>query len=336
MNQFGKGMKLFNYPHPVKNITKNNSSCIYNNDILNLDLKEILFFKILKVHKSNTVDCIVSTNNNIYCFSICFQEQKSQIFGSFKCSDVFTKSKKYLFSTLSNILVVSSNNYIEVINPVRQNKNKLFHQGLFKIKCICSSYPYLIACKSDTSINVFRIDLNNSTLFSILTYQKLRCCALSLSFDIVVVGGKGRELFLISLSQKVITNVVKIKGTRANKVIVTSSWGFIIVYETEIREKQEFYLIEVFTINGSLINCIEVPFQVENWFTWSSFDDFDYLVLATKDNQIFSCEVFYLNFHLITSIHNEDIIGIEYDPTLKIIIIPTKSCKIIMLPYVFE
>ncbi|KAK8894088.1 hypothetical protein M9Y10_022520 [Tritrichomonas musculus] len=76
------------------------------------------------------------------------------------------------------------------------------------------------------------------------------------------------------------------------KVLITPSWGFIVVYCSEISVGRLKHSLLVFSLNGSFVKHCKIDGPVDYWSSWSSRSGFDYLIYTNETGHVFSTEVF--------------------------------------------
>jgi hypothetical protein len=117
------------------------------------------------------------------------------------------------------------------------------------------------------------------------------CSAISASFKIVACGTSSGQFVITSLFDGRNVNVVDLGGVRALKILITSVWGFVIVYGiSEVGDK----CVLVHDVNGRLIRRVAISFALECWSCYASPDGFDYLTIASEDRKVYHTEAFYV------------------------------------------
>ena len=76
------------------------------------------------------------------------------------------------------------------------------------------------------------------------------------------------------------------------KVLITPSWGFIVVYCNEISVGRLKHSILVFTLNGIFVKQCKIEGPVDYWSSWSTKNGFDYLIYTNETGHVFLTEVF--------------------------------------------
>lgn len=116
------------------------------------------------------------------------------------------------------------------------------------------------------------------------------------------------------------------------KVLITPSWGFIVVYCTEVFAGLLKNIIMVFSINGMFIRCCEIPSKIVFWTSWSSAEGFDYLVYSTDTGFVYLTQVF--KAHKSREIYHSkaSIISAVVSRDRKILSILMNDGKIALIP----
>jgi hypothetical protein len=238
---------------------------------------------------------------------------------------------KTRLTDVKSVIAVSKHEICAVLkngNLVRMGINEISKSSAGMVTSLSGKCEYVCVGRSDTSIAIYK------ELKIVQTFPSFRneivCSAVSAAFDLAVVGARESTLFLISLSHRSITRVICLEKCNPVSVMVTQSWGFVIVHKREIESNEEF--IDLFTVNGDLIRTVKIGFQIDCWSTWKSFDGFDYLIIAPKSGRLRVCEVFWLVFHLLPQSTN-GARAVFYCPVLEVIFFNQLDGQIMMIPY---
>ena len=165
-------------------------------------------------------------------------------------------------------------------------------------------------------------------------------CAVSSVFNIVVGGTKDSALIFCSTVTYSPIKVINLEHNDTTeivpkKILVTPSWGFIVVYCDEIASGVMKHLALVYTINGEFMHQTELPFAIDFWYCWKSNRDFDYIVYASDSGQLYFSEVYHLDKGG-TPIHNYRcrVVAAQASPDASTLIVVTKCGQVTALPLV--
>jgi hypothetical protein len=155
----------------------------------------------------------------------------------------------------------------------------------------------------------------------------IRCCAISRAFKMAVCGTVANHIVVVSLfsGEKVCAGDI---GLKPNAVVVTEGWGFIVVRAAD-EQKTEFLV--VLDVNGRLIRKVQVPAPICTWSAWRSRDGFDYLLVATKQGDVFNVEAFYCQFGEPICRTPGGVIALAYFEPLKTAFVVTAKTNAIFI-----
>jgi hypothetical protein len=97
-----------------------------------------------------------------------------------------------------------------------------------------------------------------------------------------------------SLNKGFVTNVVPLEERRPIMMIITKSWGFVIVCLRVVSESGVEYSLALFTVNGQLVRDVKIPARIVAWSCFVSDKGFDYMAIALETGPCFVFEAFYL------------------------------------------
>jgi hypothetical protein len=194
----------------------------------------------------------------------------------------------------SNLFLIDGHhNYVTLLDPTTGSSQEL-HVHDSDILCLASSEQWLAAAGRDAIVTLF-IQSNPSS--SIPLYRdQIVCVSVSSTFQLVASGTRDGFLILSSLNRASTVRVVDLSGCRPYALLITESWGFVVVCMTRLNAGAIEHVMAVFSVNGELIRSRQIPRAVTAWTSWSDADGFDRIVFATEKGKIASCEAFWLDF----------------------------------------
>lgn len=229
---------------------------------------------------------------------------------------------------------------------------------LSSISCAASDGIWLAAGRDNASISIV------CNLRSVATIQLYRssvsACAVSETFNVLACGTVDGALVLYTKNAERIVKVVDISRCVQNpsksgggegtfcekktvaasvvpkKIIVTPSWGFIVVFCNEIDLGALKRFICVFTINGEFVRKVDISFDIDFWTCWSSYSGFDYIVFASDSGHVYVNEVFYMN-NVSQSLFNcrDRIVASYFSKQTSTLVLATSGGKVLFFPIVF-
>jgi hypothetical protein len=152
----------------------------------------------------------------------------------------------------------------------------------------------------------------------------VRCCAIKIAFQLAVCGSRDGCLVFCSINRGMVTRTVSLNDNRPNLLLITHSWGFVCVCMTKLFEGELSHIIALYTVNGDLIREIKIEKEVITWST-AQHDGIDYIALALDDGRCYCFEAFYLVLGEPCYSSSIKLVGIAYDPHLKVVAIVDKQ-----------
>jgi WD40 repeat protein len=196
----------------------------------------------------------------------------------------------------SHILIIgSANGQMFVMDFLTHDQSKFFpHIG--RINCIATDNRYMVTGGADTSTNIHSAELPYVREFAVPSYSgeviSVDVCS---EFAAVVSGTRDGSVLIFSLTSRTVVHVLKLNGKTPERIMISRKWGFIVVYETEIKSGVLLRYIEVFTINGVFVRKKQISFDISLWCTFTTKKGFDFMVLADTKGSLYVFEVFYVN-----------------------------------------
>lgn len=202
------------------------------------------------------------------------------------------------------------------------------------ITALVADTTMFATANSDGLVYVYK-QLNKPSI-SIHTFtDRIRSIAINKDFHILVIASNNSTLLYVSLSSGQVVKVFELPG-KANDVIITPKWGFVLVYLSNIIDGILHHYIHLYSINGDLINSIEVKRKVKYWTSFSSPSDFDFIVIVDDDDEIYLFEAFYLDINQKLYKVSSRVITIEYIYVLSTLCVMCEDGKLLLLPFVLD
>jgi hypothetical protein len=195
-----------------------------------------------------------------------------------------------------------------------------------KVKAVSSTTPIVdiassthwTAAVTETGLTIMLFE-DDHYLFPIQEYQGLAtCCAISDIFHLLVIGTKDGSLVLHNLPSAATSRVLDLKGAIPYKLLITDSFGFIVVCASEAVAGRACHHILVFTLNGEFVKSESVNAEVASLSKWTSKKGFDYITFQVTDEEnegvFFLADVFKLSPALRRCRLSMRILSLKYLP----------------------
>jgi WD40 repeat protein len=221
---------------------------------------------------------------------------------------------------------------IEIPTGVRTKAQ--FHNS--EITCVAEHKRWLASADRDAIVNVIDVTNLKRPLFSIPLYRdEITCLTLNADFKVIASGTRDGFLVLSSLNRGSTVHVVDLQSCRPYSVLITNSWGFVVVCSTKLKAGRLEHILMVYNVNGMFLRSKVLPGAMKAWTTWSSTDGFDFLVLATEQGKVFACEVFWLDLKHVKGFHGKSqILELRYSVNDLGFVAVCQSGEVAYVPYV--
>lgn len=125
-------------------------------------------------------------------------------------------------------------------------------------------------------------------------------------------------------------NIINNDDVIPRRILITNRWGFIVV--------NTLFRLFIFSVNGTLIQCVNDFLKIDRWFSFCSSEGFDFIGFESQEKPycIFYFEVLKpleRKFKMIPSIQlKPKIVKVHYDSSWNSFIIISNDAKIHVLP----
>jgi hypothetical protein len=227
-----------------------------------------------------------------------------------------------------DIVLDRSNELMTIQSTSGAPELKIRHRS--GIISVASDEEWTVLADHDSSFSVYK---HRRFQFSIPIFtSSVRCLCVSGRFKMVVCGTKDCSLLFCSLNKGYVTRIVPLATKRPIRIMVTQSWGFVLVCLRCLGDQGVQNSLAIFTVNGELINEVSLPGRV---VAWSTFDDgrgFDYLAIALENGQCFVCEAFYLRMRAPCFESKAHVLGIGFSRVMGVGAIVTADGGLTLFP----
>ena len=261
------------------------------------------------------------------------QEFNKYSFNYFDLIENSLNSIKYSISFDLNEFLLISKNKILILE---KNNSKIYDLNIEKIliylpKLITYfiSNSYFLFIGEDYLLKLFNskfIEINTFPIF----LNNINLSFISEIFHIILISSINGLFLIISLENFNLINSFQIeKNYIPLKILITNSFGFIIIYCLNNFNK---YIL-IYNINGLFIKKILINFNLKNKINFNNNKSFDYLIFSTENGDIYLTEAYYFNFNQLILKTNSKILNLYYFEQNNIcIIINNNNKKIYCIP----
>jgi len=294
--------QLFTAPHPQK--SKYHIPQI-NNYVQKIEISDFICSK----SNSDQLDFVLLVNKDLIVsriligttppsLSISIEDQvKIPYISKFSLDEM----QGFLLSNNTLLLFFASDNNVILFDWMKKTfiSSKLCDE---EVGCISVTNDWIVLSNKSSFISIYEIaDLSKRRWFINTHFDNILCLDTSSVFRTYVGGSANGSLLIGSLPSGNIIRVVDLADFIPMKVIISPSWGFIIVYAIQEHGHKAEHFLLVYNINGFFLRKTDIDSPIDNWTCWTSHSGFDYLAFSTKKGKHYYCEVYYLNIISIFS-----------------------------------
>ena len=124
-------------------------------------------------------------------------------------------------------------------------------------------------------------------------------------------------------------------GVTPKKIIISPTWGFIVVFCDEIDLGVLKHFVCIFTINGQFIRKVDISIEIDYWACWASYSGFDYIVFVSETGHVFINEVFYMNNKQPLFNCRDRIVTSYFSKETSTLVLVTSGGNVIFIPIEF-
>ncbi|EAY11976.1 Beige/BEACH domain containing protein [Trichomonas vaginalis G3] len=232
--------------------------------------------------------------------------------------DTFLCLKK----TADKIMVIHSNSNIEYIDT------KSF------TSCIDANDMYTVVCDNDAIVHCYFSNDYTKPLFKLQTYtQSIKAVCASKNFHSIVCSTVDSQILIISITRKSISKSVYLQNFTSKKLIVTKSFGFIVVFGKGIVEGNQVRKIFIISCNGDILKEMIFNYKAIFVSTYVSSSGFDYVVFCDKIGKVFAFEAYYPE--RVISIGNVINKVLSFDCSENRVCVTTSNGQLHVFPFSF-
>ena len=273
---------------------------------------------------------LVSSSNELRHVKLDFNNLEGSL--SVKAHKLAVDTKESHIIESSNFpetLVVMSQTHFSVVDVTNGNVRQS-PDVENTITSFAASGPWVSLTCDDNVTHLFHTSRIKETRSTFKCYRdSVTCSCLSRDFNIHIAGTRDFALIVTSLKTGRTTQVIELDNAVPTRVIVTPSWGFIVV---EVRERIQGLLkhsLLLYTINGTFVRkTVLEAGSIKHWTAWSSNNGFDYIAFITDNLSLFAMEVFYMTPTRLSMTPIHPPVGLSYSNRLSALIVIEKDGKL--------
>ena len=207
-----------------------------------------------------------------------------------------------------------------------------WHTG--RVNCIAVDGSLAATGGNDTITNIVDVRTTRPVQCEIPSFtDAVVSVAVSKVFGLCVSGTRDGTVFVRATTSLSTVRSVDIGRHVPEKILITPSWGFIVVYSTRNEAGKLHSFLSLYTVNGEEIRGPkEIPCQIACWTSFVSRDGFDYVIFCDTTGKAYLFEAFYLDIG--TPFHDcwTNVLDIKYLARSKVIAAITKD-SLWMIPF---
>jgi len=249
------------------------------------------------------------------------------------------KSLQYCFSSRDDsfYVVFPHNTYDLYRIKVHSSTCEFFMRQQSEIVHVSCSGEWLAVVNKDAILSIFNTIAHSSPKFVIHSFSNsIKCISISEVFHTCVIGTRDESLIFCSISNGRIIKTINLNGRRPLKILITPSWGFIIVYQTHLSQGILHHELATYSINGEFIRSSPIDRGVSSWYTFKNTSGFDYVLMTDDLSYFFIFEAFYLDVGRRFFSISAQITDTLYDTEESVVVALTKCGKVIVIPFQIE
>ena len=202
------------------------------------------------------------------------------------------------------------------------------------VVALASDEEWVAVADKDAVLSVYLTKDLETKQFSIPSFtDEIRCCHFSRPFHTLVCGTRDNRLMICSMTSRSIVKVLKLKTLRPMSILVTPSWGFILVYLQGIERGQVKHYLSVYNINGtSIVKRQPIPNGVNCWTSWRSVSGFDFVLMADDKDIVYAFEAYYGQIGEKRYISPCPISALHYIPNQRVAVVLSNDGTVTFLP----
>lgn len=198
-----------------------------------------------------------------------------------------------------------------------------------EVTCVAKSGNYIAIGSVNAELFVL---CDGKLKFSAKTFRDpFQCIAVSDTFGCIAVATTTGSLSVFSLATGNAIFNIDLKGIKPKELLISPSWGFIVMQGTKVTEVKEENFLQMFSINGKLIFEKMLETNIACWNYFSDAQGFDHVILCI-DKRIEICELNEAAEFKTVRTEEERIIAISYVREVNGVIYITSAGNIHVVP----
>ncbi|EAX69214.1 hypothetical protein TVAG_557080 [Trichomonas vaginalis G3] len=190
-------------------------------------------------------------------------------------------------TSLKIMMIGTKKDKVQLISLESESEREVvFHSN---ITAYDFSSNYMAFAQTDSTISIYKH--SESMIFSIqLNAGTIEALAVSAIFQMVAVGTREGEIYLVSILSKHVTQILNLESFVCTNLVITKNWGFIVAFCEGLDDTNLAAKIVVYTCNG--VKVAEYPINRLPTFV-CSFNDrygFDHIIFTNSNQEMFLFE----------------------------------------------
>lgn len=362
--------QLFDHPHPVRIGPSPEHCSLDSKKTIHLKTGKIIAAKILSTSSRQLTILTIGSSgacvtNTIDVAALLMRRGRTRrslsdlMFGDFKAGlttddmnfsnatvkslpnfrRVFRKDAKIpVFSYIGNkmfCLVGVQKGEVYAINAQNGSCKKVINHRT-DVVALASDEEWFAVADKDAVVSVYFTKDLETKQFSIPAFtDEIRCCNFSRQFHTLVCGTRDNRLMICSVTSRSIVRVIKLHNLRPMSILITPSWGFIVVCLQAIEHGQTKHYLSVYNINGTAIRKRQpIPNGVSCWTAWSSVSGFDFILMADEKDMVYAFEAYYAQIGEKRYISPSPVSSLHYIEKHHVAVILTNDGGVTFVPCV--
>jgi len=275
-----------------------------------------------------SIDSVFSSS-----FEITNQSDVKQSYKQLPINPMSSKERGFYSFLKDETLIYVEHNSRKVLKVRPSSSSSIIHHRN-AITSIATDEDWLVTAVSDGTIFAYVIPDFSTPKYTIPSFaSSIRCCDVHSGFHSLVCGTRDNSIILISLTNGSIVRIIEMDGHRPLSVLITKSWGFILVYTSELKEGTLKYYLSIYSINGEKIERKQIPRSISAMCSFKNDDGFDFIAYVDDIGCFFVFEAFYLQPGKCLYTSDDKIIHIHSIPSEKLVIGLSETGKAVLVPF---
>jgi hypothetical protein len=136
-----------------------------------------------------------------------------------------------------------------------------------------------------------------------------------------------------ALNRGIVNQTVNLGERRPIQIVITDSWGFVLVYFRELIEGVLKHFLTLYTVNGDFIREIELEKGIAVWAVQRDEKGFDWIAMALENGRCYVFEAFWLRMGEPVYEARNRVLGIGFSWATQAVIVVVGNGEAVFLPW---